>query len=371
MKRHILYDALVFLVILLSFLGFLFYASAVRDAVREALTLCGNVLIPSLFPCMVLSTLLIESGAASGIGKRAEKVMRALFRLPGESAVPLFLGLAAGYPVGARSAIALYEAGHLTSDEAERLLAFTNNSGPAFIFGAVGFSLFSSGKAGLILFFSHLAATFTVGLLFRFHGKEKKCPSISAPDNSRPPFAAAFASSVKASALSVLHIAAFVVFFSAAIRVLYESGAIPRIADGISSLTAIPAATAENLLIGLIEMTGGLTRIASEAGTLSGKLAMAAFLLGWAGISVHCQVLSFLGEKKLSFLPYFLGKFAHGAFSALFVFFFARLFPLSSPVSLSESFSGALYLSPAALAALSLLTGGVLWTFSVPAEKKL
>jgi hypothetical protein len=50
---------------------------------------------------------------------------------------------------------------------------------------------------------------------------------------------------------------------------------------------------AERLLTGVIELTCGVWSL-SGAGALAGKLSMAAFMLGWAGLSVHCQVLSFI-----------------------------------------------------------------------------
>ena len=43
---------------------------------------------------------------------------------------------------------------------------------------------------------------------------------------------------------------------------------------------------------------------------------MAAFMLGWAGISVHCQTLSFLCDSGLSAKTYIIGKLIHGILSA-------------------------------------------------------
>ena len=77
-------------------------------------------------------------------------------------------------------------------------------------------------------------------------------------------------------------------------------------------------------------------------GSLSGRLVAAAFMLGWAGISVHCQVLSFLGGSGLSAGTYLAGKLLHGGLSALFTAALVRLFPLEAPVSdyLAEQVAG-------------------------------
>ena len=60
---------------------------------------------------------------------------------------------------------------------------------------------------------------------------------------------------------------------------------------------------------------------------------MASFMLGWAGLSVHCQVLSFLADSDLSSFSYLLGKALHGLLSALFTAGLMRLFPLPQPAS--------------------------------------
>ena len=60
---------------------------------------------------------------------------------------------------------------------------------------------------------------------------------------------------------------------------------------------------------------------------------MAAFMLGWAGISVHCQVLAFLGDSGLSLRTYVAGKALHGILSAGILALLLRLLPLHCPAS--------------------------------------
>ena len=46
---------------------------------------------------------------------------------------------------------------------------------------------------------------------------------------------------------------------------------------------------------------------------------------GWAGLSVHSQVLSFIGSSGLSVRTYIYGKLLQGILSAGFVFMIVRL----------------------------------------------
>lgn len=307
-------------------------------AARDGLMLCGNVIIPSLFPFFVLSALVVNLGLADYLGRGLAYVMGPLFRLPGACASAVALGFIGGYPVGARTALSLYEKGLCSRDEAERLLAFCNNSGPAFILGVVGAGVFSSSRAGVLLYLAHTAASLCIGLLFRFYhagGSERgvRRPRVSHIAAER--LTVMFTAAVKDSFLSVLNICAFVVFFSVAIRMLCLSGILPGIAALLSLLLTpigLSRQSAEQLLTGAIELSSGVWSLAGP-GALAGKLSMAAFMLGWAGVSVHCQVLSFLGGSGLSTRTYFMGKFLHGILSAVFITGLVRLAGLGQPVS--------------------------------------
>ncbi len=138
-------------------------------AVQEGLALCYNVIIPSLFPFFILTSLVISLGLAGYLGRLLEPVMRPLFHVGGPCAAALALGFVGGYPVGARAALTLYQSGQCTKTECERLLAFCNNSGPAFILGVVGAGIFADSRVGLLLCLTHALASVCVGLVFRFY----------------------------------------------------------------------------------------------------------------------------------------------------------------------------------------------------------
>lgn len=312
------------------------------EGAATGLTLCGNVIIPSLFPFLILSALAVELGLAARLGKLLEPVMRPLFRVNGSCACALVLGFIGGYPVGARTAINLYENKLCSRIEAQRLLAFCNNSGPAFIFGVVGAGVFADSRAGLLLYLIHALASLCVGLVFRFYGrKEDRVPASAQPSIRAVRFSSAFTGSVSSALQSTLGICAFVVFFSVVISLLTGFGILSALAGGLTAFLSPLGMTetwAHRLLTGLLELSSGVWSL-SGGGTLSGKLSMAAFMLGWAGLSVHCQVLSFLTESGLSMGTYFGGKALHAIFSAALTALALHLFPLSQPVSayLSET----------------------------------
>ncbi|MDR2671026.1 MAG: sporulation protein, partial [Oscillospiraceae bacterium] len=269
-RRH-LREMITGVCLLCALVGFLSFPTQAADGAREGLALCLDVIVPSLFPFFVLSALLIELGLADCLGRALERVMRPVFNLPGVCGAAVALGFLGGYPVGARTAMALYGKGLCSRSETERLLSFCNNSGPAFIFGAVGAGLFTSGRAGLLLYLAHALASLTVGVLFRFYRRGGEAPAARAPRRSDAPctrFPLAFVRSVSSSFRAVLGLCAFVVFFAVAVRMLFLFGVIPAAARGLGCLLApfgLRADTAEQLITGLLEITSGLWRLRGSA----------------------------------------------------------------------------------------------------------
>ena len=359
-------DLLLGLVLLLATLALVVWPQQSMEAAKTGLQLCYNVIIPSLFPFFVLSSLVVELGLAGYVGRALEGIMRPLFNVPGCCASAVALGFIGGYPVGARTAISLYEKGMCTKTEAERLLAFCNNSGPAFILGVVGAGIFSSSRVGVLLYLAHAAASLCIGILFRFYKRGEKGGEEKGRLNFQTQrLSVAFTGSVKNSFMSTLNICAFVVFFTVVIRMLLVSGALPALSGALSTLLSPLGMTeqwGERLLTGVLEISSGVWSLVGD-GSLSGRLTMAAFMLGWAGISVHCQVLSFLGGSGLSVRTYLVGKMLHGGLSALFMGALTRVFPLEAQVSayLAEQVEGIASLDFAPALTVSTVCAWVVW----------
>ena len=366
LSRQGVRDLCLGLGLLCATLALMFWPQEAMEAAREGLRLCYNVILPSLFPFFVLSALVVDLGLAGYIGRALEGLMRPLFNVPGACASAFALGFVGGYPVGARTALSLYQKGMCTKTEAERLLAFCNNSGPAFILGVVGAGVFASSKVGLLLYLAHAAAPVCVGLLFRFYKREgKRRERRASPTFEAERITVAFTGAIKNSFLSTLNICAFVVFFTVVIKLLFLSGLLPGLAGVLGALLSplgFSTRWAERLLTGLIELTSGVWTLTGD-GSTSGKLSMAAFLLGWAGLSVHCQVLSFIGGSGLSVRTYIGGKLLHGGLSALFIGLLLRFFPLEEPVAayLCEQVEGIAGVDFSSALTISLAAAWIMW----------
>lgn len=84
------------------------------------------------------------------------------------------------------------------------------------------------------------------------------------------------------------------------------------------SLAGFPPGLSAALVSGLFEVTLG-ARSAGEAAAgipLQFKVAAAAFILSWGGLSVHAQVASILNGTGLRYLPFMAARLVHALLSA-------------------------------------------------------
>lgn len=276
---------------------------------RDALFLCTDMIIPSLFPFFVCSGILVYSGFCREISKLFSPVMKPLFNINPNGSSAFVLGIISGYPLGAVTACQLYEAGYISKSETERLLAFCNNSGPLFILGSVGVGLYMGLDVGILLYASHILGAILVGICMRSHSKEKHSAPKYELSIKEASFPEIFRTSTVNATNSMLLVCGTILFFSVASRLF---------------LDIIPFELPP-LIYGLFEFASGNVLISTSGTPLPLKLIWASVVTGFAGLSVHMQVMAVTSNHGLSVKPYIFGKILHGLFSGAITFILIRL----------------------------------------------
>ncbi len=300
-------------------------------ATKNGLLLWANSVVPALLPFFIATELLAHTNIVSNIGKLLNKVMKPIFNVPGIGAYAFVMGIISGYPIGAKFVTKFRQDGLCTKAEAERLLAFTNNSGPLFIIGTVGISLFCDTTTGLLLFITHFIACVCVGIVFRFWKfNDKEVVSVctnSTKASSHVSFSNlgnVLSSSISNAINTVVGIGGFVVLFCVIISILDNSGVLNICANcvyPIFNFLKLDISFAKPLISGFIELTNGIKQVAQiPSKAISINTTFSAFLLGFGGISVMLQVFSITSKSDISIKPYILGKLLHGIIAAFFTY---------------------------------------------------
>ena len=330
---------------ILSLFMFIYPDSTWQAAVR-GLSIWWDVLFPSLFPFFVISEVLLGFGIVHFLGQILDPLMRPIFRIPGSGGFVAAMGFAAGYPVSARLAVKLREQNLIGRDEGERLVAFTTSSDPIFLIGAVSVGFFHNPAIAGILALAHYGGSVLIGLVMRFHGNKSPSPfppnpPIYLPKTNR--LKSAFLAMHKArledgrelgelllqavtSSLQLMTVVGgLVVFFSVFLEMLNASGLMAYLYQGLQFLLphlGLPSSLSEPFVSGLFEVTLGTKNAAAATGDISlpFKVAAAAFVLSWGGLSVHAQVASILNATDLRYIPFLIARAIHAVISAILIF---------------------------------------------------
>lgn len=289
---------------LCAFAALLIVPEAVTDSCRYALRLCAELIVPSLFPFFVLSILLNKLGLPAALGRIISPLASRLYGVSGAGATALIIGLTGGYPLGAAYIADMERGGAISAREGERLLAFCNNSGPAFIIGGVGVGVFHSASLGLMLYGIHILSAVLTGLFFRgdcFEGRSIASADMDAELSSALPAA------VGQAVDSVLNVSGFVVCFTVLTGILDARGFISLLCGAVSAGMGAELHFCRAALTALLEL-------GSAVGTMQGlratplNLALAAGALGWGGLSVWFQTRCVLSGSNLKGALHIAGR---------------------------------------------------------------
>ncbi|GAA0444367.1 sporulation integral membrane protein YlbJ [Virgibacillus salarius] len=310
------------------------------EASIRGLSIWWEVVFPSLLPFFITAELLISFGVVKFIGVLFEPIMRPLFNIPGVGSFGWIMGMASGYPTGAKIASRLREEKQLTQIEAERLVSFTNASSPLFIFAAVSVGFFHDTKLGILLAACHYISNAFVGICMRFYGKNKEKQDIMRREvrgrvsivkafkdmhetrlMDNRPLGEILGDAVLHSVKTLVMVGGFIILFSVLTKLFFLTGISTFISVFFQHILQLFSMSPEfglPLLSGLFEITIGAQSISGiTSDTLLTKAILVSFILGFNGLSVQAQVASILAKTDIRFAPYFFARILHGMIAAI------------------------------------------------------
>lgn len=271
-------------------------SARIAEYARQGLRLCFGAVVGAVFPFMIISDATVAFGRFEGV-PFLRKAFEGLFKINGYAITAFVTGILCGFPLGVKVACELYKNGCISKAECERLIGFSNNTGPAFVISGIGAAMRGSVFDGLILYLSTVTAACITGILFSVGQR----PSREAPNIKETKFA--LTASVRAAGLNTVSICAFIVFFS--------------VVCGLVTQLVKNEAVA-SVIISFIEVSNAAKRISlCKAFSARSSLVLTSFAVSFSGISVHAQAKSLLSGLDISMKLYYREKLLQGVLSAL------------------------------------------------------
>lgn len=341
------YAAMITGIILFIFL-FVFSEKFIQG-INTGLLNCAKIVIPSLFPFLIASSLSGSGELPKSLKYILEPISQFLFNLPAESLPCIFLGQLGGYLSGAKAAQTLYSNGILSKSQASRMLMFCINAGMGFSVNAVGNAMLCSREAGKVLLAALSISSLVMGFACRFlpDNDEEKSKKITQKKIS---FSSAIVNSVSSASQAMLTACAFVSLFS-----------------GIGAVTDeyIKNGSLRLALSCLLEVTKGCA-------DASGKVSLPALaaICAFGGLCVHMQIFSIAQNLELKIARFYAFRLAHTALAYAACKIILYFHPVEMQVFLSFSENAAVF-SFSAPAAISLLFLCILLILDLDNSKKI
>ena len=259
--------------------------------------------LPSLFPFMVITLIMIKSGFAEKASLPLKKVT-GIFNLPPAAAVCLLISICSGYPAGSRCLLEFYENGCLSQRDMKKLSILCSTSGPLFIIGSVGVRMFGDKSAGWKILLAHFLSVLTIALIIALFSKREETKELKrAPVKGNLLY-----DSFYGAVIAVAVAGGFIAFFSVTARILSDFNFLVVFEKFFSLFTDESSARAVSL--GLIEATLGCRELSASSDRL--VLPFAGLLITFGGVSILLQQLAYLQKAGVKPLYFIFIKFVQG-----------------------------------------------------------
>ena len=327
-----------------------FYAKETSFAAKKALYLCLDVVIPSLFPFFVLSRLTIPYLSSFSCPSFLKRFAEKFFRLPYYTLITIILGYLSGYPTGAKLSRDMLDEGLVDSQQASRMLSVTNNCSPLFMIGTIGAGLYKSVRIGFFLLLIHwvsgLFSAFVVGRISNASSKLSEKAKLKNQyikgmnkNTNETAIFQLIPPAIEEAAILSIKVTGYIVLFAVLSELLSQIGvfsflaSIPELFLLKTSFSGVSELISSSLR-GVMEITSGSHAISQiEGSSLDIKLSIISLICGFAGLSVHTQVMGIMKGTKVKYKVFFLGKLIHGITAGLITFIIMNTAPMSVSTS--------------------------------------
>jgi len=292
----------------------IFYFDIIKYEINSAIEMWIKIIVPSVFPYLVISRYISDADILSGSKNIAVKLLSKLFGISYCSVKAIVSSLICGYPSGAICALSLYKNSLITKDEAKRLICFTNNAGPLFLISAVGICLLGSVYDGCALYVIQLISAFIYGI-----ASKKNNMTYLADKKAMKKNASDLCTYISQSVVTIVNICGFMIF-------AYVMSSCVMIAIKMCRIDFINENYLYIFIKGFFEISAGVKQASLFCDNDFG-FAIICSIVSWSGVSVIMQIKS-ASENIISFKHLIKAKFIQAIISFVLGYAYSLLFDI-------------------------------------------
>lgn len=286
----------------------------------------ASKMVPTLFPFMMISSIMVYSGADLELGRMLSRIMKKIYGYSSYGLYAIFMGFFCGFPMGAKVVSDLYEGNKLSKEEAQSLIAFCNNIGPAYFMGIIIPILHKSGYQTILPFvFGMYGIPAIYGIIMgHLYSKNRTSSNTYYPktvNHTVPTVKQSLATTLKQSCIdntqSLIILGGYITFTNA-FRIF---------------LDFLPlSVNSKSILSSYLEIIGGVQAIYTTTLNAEQKVFWSMTALCFGGVSCILQTSSFLEKSGLSIFHYIKHKVILTLFSAAYYYVLIQLYNVGNSI---------------------------------------
>ena len=301
---------------------FIIFPEQMANSVSDSIEVCLNVIIPSMFVFMVLSSYIIDEGIYKTLISPLYFLLKGILPLNKELFSVFILSLIGGYPTGIkllRERIAENKNYH---EIYERIAGVCYCVSPVFAINIIGYGIYGSGEAGTVVYISNALSCFILAI---FTAHRIRRITADKDDEMLPKYSPkGLIFSINSASKALIMICAVIICFNSVLTVTEH-------------LLTILNIEPPEIIAGFFEISN-LTKIKSPSPLL---LPVFSFISSFGGVCVLAQTIALAG-KDFSLKYFFIGRLICGVLSAFLTYIIMNIWEIS--VSSSAGLSGYTYI---------------------------
>lgn len=283
---------------ILTFAAMLAFPKAVFNGASEGLLLWFQIIIPTLFPFLLITNLLLLTDSIHYIARSIARPLRFLFRVSGNGSFVLLVGFLCGYPMGAKMTADLVTSNKITEAEGRYLLSFCNNTSPVFILNFIVWKTLGQESLALpTLFILILSPMFVSFLTRRFYLKGASCfPDIRTAKQEKKKLDFSVVDACMMNSFeAIVKVGGYIILFSVLLTLIKE----------------LPWENpALNLLLPTLEVTNGILILHQFSFPFILEYPAILALTSFGGLCSIAQTQCMIQKTGFPILPYIIEKLA-------------------------------------------------------------
>lgn len=308
---------LTILCVTFFFAAMLLFPKAAFQGASSGVLLWFHTVLPTLLPFLIVSNLLVHTGAINLISRILAPILCRFFRVSPYGAFVILIGFLCGCPMGSKVTADLLKKDGISEREARYLLSFCNNTSPMFI---VSYILWQNLKVpALTLPLLAILTAAPVMLSFGFRRLYQipkqtgmSCnlsfPRSSGPGNSSESLDACIMNGFE----TIARIGGYIILFSILIS--------------FAGLLPVRPAAFTAFFLPSLEITTGIPMILNAPLERDIQIILALALTSFGGWCAAAQTRAMIQGTSLPFLPYIAEKLITALATSLLVWLFLLLY---------------------------------------------